>query len=274
MTAFVEARDLGYRIGHAVLLEHVDLDVERGELLAIGGPNGAGKSTLLRLLGGELQAFTGEVRLDGRPLGAYRARDLARRRSVLPQQTVLRFAFRAAEVVELGRSPFRGRFGGPHPDDRRAVESALARVEASAFAERSFPSLSAGEQARVSLARVLAQEAELVLLDEPTAALDLRHQELVMSIAGALAVAGHAVVTVVHDLNLAARHADRIALLSDGRLASHGTPWDVLTEETILEVFEHPVHVVSHPDLDRPVLIGAGSQVSSRQYPTPQTLRT
>jgi iron complex transport system ATP-binding protein len=274
MTAFVEARDLGYRIGPAVLLEHVDLRAERGELLAIGGPNGAGKSTLLKLLAGDLDPTEGEVLVDGRPLRAYRARELARRRSVLPQQTVLQFAFTAAEVVELGRSPFRGRFGGPNPDDRRAVEKALARVEASPFAERSFPTLSAGEQARVSLARVLAQEAELVLLDEPTAALDLRHQELVMSLASALAEEGHAVVAVIHDLNLAARHADRVALLGDGRLAAHGAPWDVLTEETILDVFEHPVHVLSHPDVDRPVLIGAGSQPSSRQYPTPQTLRT
>jgi iron complex transport system ATP-binding protein len=257
MTPLLETRRLGYAVGDATLLADVDLALERGSLLAVAGPNGAGKSTLLGLLGGDLEPTAGDMLLTGRPLGSYRPRELALRRAVLPQQTVLQFAFTAEEVVELGRSPYRRRFSGPHPDDGRAVDAALESVEMADFAGRIFPSLSAGEQARVALARVLAQETELLLLDEPTASLDLRHQELVMTIARRLAAEGKGVVVIVHDLNLAARHADEVALFKDGRLVALGAPWDVLTETTVGDVFDHPVRVLPHPDSGRPVLVSA-----------------
>jgi iron complex transport system ATP-binding protein len=258
MTPLLEARGVGYHVGGAELLRGVDLTVEPGRLLAIGGPNGAGKSTLLKLLAGDLVPSEGEVVLAGKPLGSYRPRQLARQRAVLPQQTVLQFAFTAEEVVELGRSPHRRRFGGTTADDLRAVRQAMADVDVEELAARSFPTLSAGEQARVSLARVLAQETELLLLDEPTAALDLRHQELVMRLARELVDLGRTVVAIVHDLNLAARHADDVALLKEGALVVLGPPWDVLTEATVEAVFEQPVRVVPHPDYDRPVLVTTG----------------
>jgi iron complex transport system ATP-binding protein len=259
MSVLLEARDVGYRIGAAELLRGVDLALERGRLLAIGGPNGAGKSTLLKVLAGELEPSSGQVLLDGRLLAGFRPRELARRRAVLPQQTILQFAFSAEEVVELGRSPHRRRFGGWTTNDVRAVQEAMEGVDVGPLAARSFPSLSAGEQARVSLARVLAQETELLLLDEPTAALDLRHQELVMQLARELVDRGRTVVAVVHDLNLAARHADDVALLKDGGLAALGSPWDVLTEATVEAVFEQPVCVLPHPGCDRPVVVTAAS---------------
>lgn len=257
MSPLLVAHDLGYAVADAVLVEGVELALERGQLLALAGPNGAGKSTLLRLLAGDLEPSTGEVVLDGRLLRSYRPRELARRRAVLPQQTVLQFAFTSEEVVELGRTPYRRRFGRPSPDDRRAVQTAMTSVDVTALAPRAFPSLSAGEQARVALARVLAQDADLLLLDEPTASLDLHHQELVMTRARCLAAEGKAVAAVVHDLNLAARHADTVALLKDGALVGFGSPWDALTEVTVGDVFDHPVRVLSHPDCDRPVLVTA-----------------
>lgn len=255
MRPLLEARGLGYAVGAAELVRDVRLLLLPGQLLAIAGPNGAGKSTLLKLLAADLAPTAGEVRVCGRPAAAYHQRELARLRAVLPQQTVLEFAFTAYEVVEFGRSPYRRRLRGPDPDDERAIDAAMAAADVTPLASRSFPTLSAGEQARVALARVLAQETDILLLDEPTAALDLRHQELVMSLARRLARAGRGVAAVVHDLNLAARYADTVVLLKRGAVAAHGSPEDVLTEENVESVFEQPVHVLEHPDGGRPLLI-------------------
>jgi iron complex transport system ATP-binding protein len=255
MTPAIEATGLGFSVSGATLVENVDLELNCGELLAIAGPNGAGKSTLLGLLSGDLAPSTGAVGLQGRPRGSYSARELARLRAVLPQQTVLQFAFTSEEVVEFGRAPHRGRFSRTPSYDRLAVNSAMRAAEVLPLATRTFPTLSAGEQARVTLARVLAQEAPILLLDEPTASLDLRHQELVMGVARELARAGKAVAAVVHDLNLAARYADSIALMRRGSVVAQGAPWDVLTSETVGEVFDHPVLVVPHPACNRPLVV-------------------
>jgi iron complex transport system ATP-binding protein len=166
----------------------------------------------------------------------------------MPQRTVLRFAFTAREVVAMGRSP--------HRDQARApVERALARTETAPLAARSFPTLSGGEQARVTLARVLAQEPEILLLDESTASLDVRHSELALRLARGLADAGNTVVAVLHDLNAAAAYADEIAVLKHGRLVALGPPWLVLTEDVLHDVFEHRVLVVPHPACDCPLVV-------------------
>lgn len=261
MTPALEAEALGYSVNGAKLLEGVDLELRRGELLAIAGPNGAGKSTLLGLLAGDLVATTGCVRLEGRLRESYSPHELARLRAVLPQQTVLQFAFTVEEVVEFGRAPHRGRFSQSLSDHVRAVRSAMTKTDVLTLAARTFPTLSAGEQARVTLARVLAQQTSILLLDEPTASLDLRHQELVMGIALDLTRAGSAVAAVVHDLNLAARYADSIALLQRGSLVARGTPWNVLTSEILADVFEHPVLVVPHPACDRPLVVVAAPAI-------------
>jgi iron complex transport system ATP-binding protein len=263
MTRAIEARGLTYAVNGATLVHEVDLDLRHGELLAIAGPNGAGKSTLLGLLAGDLVPAGGSVQLEGKPRRSYSARTLARMRAVLPQQTVLQFAFTAEEVVGFGRAPHRGRFSRSPADERHAVRSAMAAAEVVPLARRTFPTLSAGEQARVTLARVLAQETPILLLDEPTASLDLRHQELVMGIARDLARAGKAVAAVVHDLNLAARYADTIALMRHGCVAARGAPWDVLTSENVGDVFDHPVVVVAHPACNRPLVVAAERVVDS-----------
>ncbi len=232
------------------LLHDISLDVHRGEIVALVGPNGAGKSTLLAVLAGDLPPRTGSVTLFERPLASYRARELARARAVLPQQSIIQFPFTAREIVRMGRSPH-----GDMDDEVLAVEQAISRTDSSHIASRVFPTLSVGEQARISLARVLAQEAPLLLLDEPTAALDLRHQQLVMDIARELAESGVTIVVIVHDLNYAASFADRIALLQAGSLAAVGTPDEVMTEANLERVFECPIQVTRHPLQNTPLVL-------------------
>lgn len=238
-----EVRGVGVELGGSRILEDVSLDVFHGRVLALVGPNGAGKSTLLSVLSGDRSPSTGHVELDGRSVGAWAPGDLARRRAVLTQENQVAFAFSVREVVAMGRTPWRGT--EQYALDDAAVAEALAKADVSHLARRAFPSLSGGEKARVSLARVLAQRTQTVLLDEPTAALDLRHQEDVMRIARELALTGVAVVVVLHDLSLAAAYADDLAFLSNGRLVAYGAPADVLTPERVEEVYGVPVHVIT-----------------------------
>jgi len=261
----LQAERVGLQVGSRWLVRDISLNVGTGEVIALVGPNGAGKSTLLRLLAGDVAPTSGQVLLDGRPVSSYRPRDLALRRAVLPQQTVLQFAFTAKEVVELGRGPRRGA-----PNDEEIVRESLERAEVDHLAHRVYPSLSGGEQARVTLARVLAQETPILFLDEPTSALDLRHQQLVMRIAREIADAGGVVIVILHDLNLAAAYASRIGVLCNGQLVADGPPWETLTESLLSEVFACRVTVTRHPSHDCPVVIalpafepnGAGGRAS------------
>lgn len=249
----VRARGVGVEIDGKRILEAVDLDLAAGEVLALIGPNGAGKSTLLGVLSGDASASTGSVEIAGTPLGDWHLQVLARQRAVLAQSNAVAFPFSVLEIVEMGRAPWRRT---PREDeDDQAVADAMARTEVTRFADRAYPSLSGGERARASLARVLAQRTGIVMLDEPTAALDLKHQEAVLRIARERAAAGDAVVVVLHDLNLAAAYADRVALLADGRLHSAGAPEQVLTAETIGEVYQHPVEIVRHPRTGRAIVV-------------------
>ncbi|WP_371792436.1 heme ABC transporter ATP-binding protein [Streptomyces sp. NBC_01471] len=227
--------------------------VRAGELLALVGPNGAGKSTLLAALAAGLPATEGAVRVDGRPAASWPAAELALRRAVLPPSADLSFPFPVEEVVRMGRAPWAGTERAD--DDDQAVTDAMAATEVGGFAVRPFPSLSGGERARVALARVLAQRAPLLLLDEPTAALDLRHQELVLRICRERAAAGCAVVVVLHDLGLAAAYADRAAVLHEGRIAADGPPSRVFTAELLSRVCRQPVEVLPHPGTGAPLVI-------------------
>lgn len=231
-------------LGGAPILSDVSLEVSSGELVALVGPNGAGKSTLLGVIAGDLEPSSGTAALDGTPMSAWKSLELARRRAVLQQEHRLAFGFRAVDVVRMGRTPW-ARTDREDEDDI-VVADAMDRTEVHGFAERIFPTLSGGEKARVSFARVLSQQTRLVLLDEPTAALDLRHQDQVLAEARRLAAEGHAVITVVHDLSIAAAYADRICVLADGRLVADGTPEEVINPELIGKVYEHPVDVLRH----------------------------
>ncbi|MEV0296426.1 heme ABC transporter ATP-binding protein [Nocardia sp. NPDC050710] len=227
------------------VLDAVDFDVVAGEVVALVGPNGAGKSTLLAALAGELTPTEGDVELEGRSLTHWTPLDMARRRAVLPQTHTVGFPFTAREVVAMGRAPWVRTARSDHDDER--IDAALAAADVEHLAARSFPTLSGGERARVALARVLAQDTATLLLDEPTAALDLGHQEAVLRLATARAAAGAAVVVVLHDLGIAAAYADRVAVLESGRIAADGPPREVLTTDLLTRVYQHPVEVLDHP---------------------------
>lgn len=251
--AALSLQSVGYRIGDAEILADVTLEIGHGRLLALVGPNGAGKSSLLGVLTGDVRPTSGRVLLDGRPLAEWGPRQLSRKRAVLAQSNQVAFSFTARQVVEMGRAPW---IGTEQADrDEAIITQSLAQADVAHLTPRTFPSLSGGEQARVSLARVLAQDTGIVLLDEPTAALDLRHQEDVLAIARDLAHAGRAVVVVLHDLSLAGAYADDMAMIHRGRLVAHGTPDAVLTEERITAVYDTPVRVLSDPDTARPLVL-------------------
>lgn len=251
MTATLTARQLGVTVGGTGILSEVDIDVLGGELLALVGPNGAGKSTLLGVLSGDIAATEGSVELKGRDIRSRSHLERARLRSVLAQENAVSFPFTVLEVIEMGRAPWARTPSAI--DDERAIQDAIDATDISHLLERRYPSLSGGEKARVSLARVLAQDAGIVLLDEPTAALDLRHQEDTMRVARRLADGGRSVVVVLHDLSLAGAYADRIALLAQGRLRAIGTPADILTREHIAAVYGLDVEIL-HRD-GKPVVL-------------------
>ncbi|MEV7141112.1 heme ABC transporter ATP-binding protein [Streptomyces tauricus] len=240
-----EAEALRVRLGAREVLSGVAVEARAGEVLALVGPNGAGKSTLLGALAADLPASEGVVRVHGRPVSDWSAHELALRRAVLPQSASLSFPFPVEEVVRMGRAPWAGR---PEEDqDDAAVASAMAATEVTGFAGRPFSALSGGERARVALARVLAQRARLLLLDEPTAALDLRHQELVLRICRERAREGDAVVVVLHDLGLAAAYAHRVVILCAGRAVADGAPSEVFTDRLLSDVYKQLVEVFPHP---------------------------
>lgn len=241
MTHTLTATGVSVELGGHQILDRVDLRVAPGELVVLVGPNGAGKSTLLAALAGDLAPSAGQVTLDDIDVATLRAGELGRRRGVLLQKQNLAFGFRALAVVEMGRAPWHRTPRAA--DDEVVVERAMAQADVLALADRVFWTLSGGEQARVAFARLLAQEAPVLLLDEPTAALDVSHQETLLEVARACARAGSAVVVVLHDLSLAAAYADRVCVLSRGRVRADGPPRDVFEASLLSEVYDHPIEV-------------------------------
>jgi iron complex transport system ATP-binding protein len=231
------------------VLRSVDLTLARGDLVALVGTNGSGKTTLLRLLTGVLKPDAGVVRFEGRPLGDWRRMDLARRVAVLPQQLDLPVGFRVAELVEMGRAPHARRLFASTEADERAVARALADAGALDLADRFAEELSGGERQRLLVAMALAQEPDLLLLDEPTLHLDLAHQvALLAAIRRLRDQRGLTVLAVLHDLNLAAAFAPRVAILDEGRIVADGPPTEVLSPDLVRRVFGVQVDEARTPD--------------------------
>ena len=232
--------------GHTILRD-VGFEVAAGQWVGVLGPNGAGKTTLLRAIGGHLP-FDGTIRLLGTSLEAMSAQERAQALAFVRQARSLTFDFTVEEFVLLGRAPHRGWLQAYRAPDRARVREALARVDLDDFGGRSILSLSGGEMQRVFLAQALVQEADLLLLDEPTAHLDVHYQFSFMEQVRAQAEAGRTVIAVGHDLELAARYADRVLLVAGGELRAEGAPASVLTPERIASVFGMRVALDRHPD--------------------------
>jgi iron complex transport system ATP-binding protein len=243
-----EARGAEYRYsGSAVAaVAGADLTVARGELVGLVGPNGSGKTTLLRLLLGALAPTAGSVRAFGAPAASWRRRDLARRVGVVVQREEPVFPLRVREAVTLGRYPHVGPFRPLGADDRAIVAAALARADVTYLADRWIATLSGGEWQRVRIARALAQQPEVLVLDEATANLDLRHEMEAFELAAELVRdRGLTGVLVSHHVNLVARFADRVIVLARGQVVAAGAPAEALTARVVEQVFEWPVDVVT-----------------------------
>ncbi len=233
--------------GHPVL-RGASLEVEPGEIVGLLGPNGAGKTSLLRVASGIRPPDAGRVVWSGRSLGDWPLRERARQLAVVPQECHVPFPFRAGELVLMGRAPYQGWYSLESPGDVRRAMAALERMGIAHLANRSLADLSGGERQLVWIARALVQEPLCLLLDEPTAFLDLAHRIEVLKVVRELADQGCAVLLVSHDLSLAARSCDRLALLSEGRVAAEGSPGEVLDPVRLRRVFGFEAQVVEGPD--------------------------
>jgi iron complex transport system ATP-binding protein len=255
----LEVKSLYFRYNGHDVLHNVSLRIQPGEVLALIGPNGAGKSTLIRTISGVLAARQGSVTVDGREVSRLAPMQRARYMAVVPQARQLPGAFSVYQTVALGRTPYLGWLGKTGKSDDLAVQRALEQTQLAHLAERMVGSLSGGEQQRVLLARALAQETPLLLMDEPTTHLDLEHQTVLLNLVRGLAVKkGLAVLAALHDLNLASLYSDRVALIADGRIQAIGVPQQVLTGDQLSQVYHVPVQVVPHPQYGSPLVLPDG----------------
>ncbi len=237
---------LGYTIDRTPILHDISCDIPSRRWIGILGPNGAGKSTLLRILAGVLVPSSGRVVLEGRALADWPVLERAQRLAFVPQHTDLTFPFQVREVVEMGRTPYLRRWQTVGRQDKQIVNAVMDRTETARLAAREVTSLSGGELQRVALARALAQQPDFLLLDEPTANLDLRRQFEVIEILEEMVANGGTVLTVLHDLNLAAAVCSTLILLRAGQVYTLGPPAQVLTVETIRTVYEVDVVIQHH----------------------------
>ena len=246
-------------IAGRLIVDGVSIEVQAGSLTALIGPNGAGKSTLIRVLSGVVQPSHGRVLFNGTDWNATPRRDRARLAALVEQDPTTELAITVRDVVALGRTPFTGLLGGETSTDTEAIESALETTGTSGFRDRDLSTLSGGERQRVQLARALAQQPRLLLLDEPTNHLDIAAQLEVMTTLRMLATDGLAVLTALHDLNLATQ-ADQVVVLAAGRVVAAGAPEAVLTSELIGEVYGVAATVLTNPTTGAPVIAFATAQ--------------
>jgi len=249
----LEARSVTVGYNKEPVVREVSLTVARGRFLGVVGPNGSGKSTLVRALSRVLPPFSGDVLLDGNDIYSMSARDLARRVAVVTQDNVVAFDFSVADVVLMGRAPHLSRFGIERSRDYEVASQSMELTHTTAFADRPITALSGGERQRCMIARALAQQPSVLILDEPTAHLDINHQIEILDLARRLTADRElATLVVIHDLNLASQYCDRLMLLAGGRVIAEGPPEEVVTERCIRAAYGADVQVRRHPATGRP----------------------
>lgn len=261
MTNMLNVHQVGFSYNGKTILQDVSLQVESGEILAVVGPNGAGKTTLIRTISGILHPKTGMVQVSGMNLEKLPPIQRARYLAVVPQARELPATFTVFQTVMLGRTPYLGWLGNTTTQDVEIVRHVLHLTELEDFKERRIGEISGGEQQRVLLARALAQNTPILLLDEPTAHLDLQHQSRLLNLVRQSAdEIGLAVLLAIHDLNLVGFYADRVLLLVNGKVQSIGTPNEVLTQANIERAYQVNVEVISHPRYGTPLILPDGFQ--------------
>lgn len=244
----VEVSQVSFAYSNGVVIRDVDLCIRKGEMVGLIGPNGAGKTTLIRLISGIVDPRHGDIRLDGVETRKLNRTTIARKVAVVPQQFDMPFAYKVEDVVMLGRTPFMKPFRDWTARDRRAIAGTIEAVGIGHLRERYFSALSGGERQKVVLAMALAQETELVLLDEPTAHLDISHQVDILELLAGMNETGHlTIIAAMHDLNLAAAYFRRLILMKEGAIVADGPPERVLTSSTIGTAYSVPVHIQPHP---------------------------
>jgi iron complex transport system ATP-binding protein len=255
----LEVENLSVRYRENQVLFGIGLQVHEGEVMALIGPNGAGKTTLIRAISGTVKPSSGRVSILGQPLDRLSVTQRAARLAVVPQARNLPEAFTVWQTVFLGRTPYLSWLGQPSQKDRQWTSWALERTGSQELADRPIGELSGGEQQRVLLARALAQNTPVLLLDEPTAHLDLRYQSGLLNLVRELASEhGIAVLMALHDLNLVSLYADRVLLLNAGRRQVLGAPGDVLTEENLVAAYNVPLNIIPHPEYGNPLILPDG----------------
>jgi iron complex transport system ATP-binding protein len=243
--ANISASQVWFDYGSRPILNGISLEIHAGERVAVLGPNGVGKTTLIKLLSGARAPSRGSIVLDGRDVRTVPRQELARKIAVVPQDLVIPFAFTSREIVELGRTPHLAMLRGFRSEDRGAVEQAMQSTDTIGLASRIINELSGGERQRVIIAMALAQEPEILLLDEPTHLLDIIRQGEILDLVAELNCArGLTIVAAIHDLNLAGRYFDRLVLLHQGRVLAEGTPDAVLRGEILEMAYGGPVEIV------------------------------
>lgn len=247
-TELIRVTNLSFRYGQREILKNISFVVREGEFIGLIGPNGSGKTTLLKLLLGLLPGAEQCVTLGGTPLANLSRKNIALQATLVPQDTKIEFAFSVRDIVAMGRTPYLGRFRPEGPADRAAIHHAMTVTETLDFAERPVTHLSGGERQRVHLARALAQETSIILLDEPTSNLDLVHQFEVLELVKKCVANHRSAIAAIHDLSMAARFCNRLLLLFDGMVVADGSPEEVLTEPNLARYFSIEARIRKDPE--------------------------
>ncbi len=269
MDSELTLKDVYFRYNSQWCLEGIDFDLTRGEIVGMIGPNGSGKSTLLKIMDGLLKAQKGEILLLSRPLSHYTRADIARHIAMVPQESTFQFSFSVFEVVLMGRFPHLGLFPFEGREDQEIAHQSMQLTGTLDLARRSIHELSGGEKQRVLIARALTQKARIILLDEPTSFLDIRHKVEIFELISTLSrTQGLSVIIVSHDISLAAQYCQRMLLLNRGSVYKIGEPAEVITADTISKVYQCPVFVDKNPISKTPrITVLSKTEEGKREVP-------